>query len=130
MKAKQEWIDLARKAMKNAYVPYSEFPVGACLVAEDNTIFLGVNVENVSYGLTNCAERTAMFKAIAAGQRQFQHLVVVGNTDKPIAPCGACRQVLVEFCEADMPVTLVSADNEVLETTMAGLLPYAFTDQV
>ena len=130
MKAKQEWIDLARKAMKNAYVPYSEFPVGACLVAEDNTIFLGVNVENVSYGLTNCSERPSMFKSIATGQIQFQHLVVVGNTDKPIAPCGACRQVLVEFCDADMPVTLVSADNEVLETTMAGLLPYAFTDQV
>lgn len=127
MKAKEEWIGLARQAMKNAYVPYSDFPVGACLVADDNTIFLGVNVENASIGLTNCAERTAVFKAVAAGYRDFQHLVVVGNTPEPIAPCGACRQVLLEFCKPDMPVTLVSENDEVLETTIGDLMPYGFT---
>lgn len=130
MTNKKEWIALAKQAMDRAYVPYSSFPVGACLVGENNKLYLGVNIENVSIGLTNCAERTAIFKAVADGTRSFQHLVVVGNTEDPIAPCGACRQVLVEFCDPDLPVTLVSAiTDECLETTLGALMPYAFLDQ-
>ncbi|WP_086349628.1 cytidine deaminase [Candidatus Enterococcus clewellii] len=128
MTAKSEWITVAREALNKAYVPYSEFPVGACLVAEDGQMYQGINIENASYGLTNCAERTAIFKAVSEGQRNFQHLVVAGHTPRPISPCGACRQVIAEFCEPDMPVTLVGDDGVTKETTVAQLLPYAFTE--
>lgn len=128
MTAKTEWVDVAREALNKAYVPYSEFPVGACLVAEDGQMYQGINIENASYGLTNCAERTAIFKAVSEGQRNFQHLVVAGHTPRPISPCGACRQVIAEFCEPDMPVTLVGDDGVTMETTVAKLLPYAFSE--
>lgn len=129
MLAKQEWIEAAKKTMDQAYVPYSKFPVGACLVTNEGEIYTGVNIENASYGLTNCAERTAIFKAISEGKRMFQHLVVAGDTPEPIAPCGACRQVLAEFCAPDMPVTLLDAQGKVKETTVGQLLPYTFTNK-
>ncbi|QIL45972.1 cytidine deaminase [Vagococcus coleopterorum] len=129
MSNKEKWIDLAKESYSKAYVPYSKFPVGACLVTKTGEVFTGVNIENASYGLTNCAERTAIFKAVSEGHLEFQHLVVAGETDEPISPCGACRQVLVEFCKADMPVTLVSKTGDLKETTIAELLPYSFTDE-
>lgn len=129
MKAKAEWIEIAQKAYQKAYVPYSKFPVGACLVTKEGEIFTGVNIENASFGLTNCAERTAIFKAVSEGYTEFKHLVVAGETAKPISPCGACRQVMAEFCERTMPVTLVSQNGETLETTVEQLLPYSFTDE-
>ena len=92
MTVKQEWLDCAVEALAHAYVPYSNFPVGACLVTADGKMYQGVNIENASFGLTNCAERTAIFKAISEDERTFQHLVVAGNTEAPISPCGACRQ--------------------------------------
>ncbi len=127
--AKKEWIDTAVSALDKAYVPYSKFPVGACLVSKNGTIYQGINIENASYGLTNCAERTAFFKAVSEGEKEFQHLVVAGHTPQPISPCGACRQVMVEFCAPDMPVTLVGDDGVIKETTVEGLLPYYFTNK-
>ncbi|SJZ66552.1 cytidine deaminase [Pilibacter termitis] len=126
---KENWIAQAKHAQENAYVPYSHFPVGACLVAENGTIFTGCNIENASYGLTNCAERTAIFKAISSGERTFIHLVISGETPEPISPCGACRQVIAEFCSPEMPVVLVGKNNVTKETTVGELLPYMFTSK-
>ncbi|MDR2833539.1 MAG: cytidine deaminase [Streptococcaceae bacterium] len=126
---KPEWIDLSIDAQKNAYVPYSKFPVGAALVAKDGTVIQGCNIENASFGLTNCAERTAIFKAVSSGIKEFQYLVISGNTPEPISPCGACRQVIAEFCDPDMPVTLVGHDKVQKHTTVEGLLPYMFTSK-
>lgn len=126
---KQAWVQAARDVYQRAYVPYSKFPVGACLVTAEDTIYTGVNIENASFGLTNCAERTAIFKAVSEGERAFKHLVVAGNTDEPITPCGACRQVMVEFFEPEMPVTLVNKDGKLQETTVGELMPYSFTEK-
>lgn len=119
-------ITLAEEAMNRAYVPYSKFKVGAVLITDENEAILGCNIENASYGLTNCAERTALFKAVSENKRTFKKLVVIGNTDGPISPCGACRQVINEFCDADMPVILTNLKGDVLETSVQELLPYAF----
>ena len=120
-------FELAKTARSFAYMPYSKFAVGAVLVTEDDETILGCNVENASYGLTNCAERTAIFKAVSEGKRQFKKLVVIGDTDGPISPCGACRQVISEFCDPNMPVILTNMKGDIQETTVAELLPWAFT---
>ncbi|HEY0222790.1 MAG TPA: cytidine deaminase [Lactovum miscens] len=117
---------LAKEASMLAYTPYSHFPVGAALVTSEKEIIQGCNIENASFGLSNCAERTAVFKAISSGYRNFDAIYIYGDTKEPISPCGACRQVLAEFCEEEMPVYLLSKDLEVKETTIAGLLPYHF----
>ncbi|MEG2709259.1 MAG: cytidine deaminase [Vagococcus sp.] len=131
MSAKQEWINTAVEAMEKAYVPYSKFPVGAALITESGEVFQGCNIENASFGLTNCAERTAFFKAVSEGNMSFSHLVVAGETEDPISPCGACRQVMVEFCSPDMPVSLVNTKGDIKETTVSELLPYSFeSDQM
>jgi cytidine deaminase len=127
--ANPTWIKIATDALEKTYTPYSHFPVGACLVTKSGKTYQGVNIENASFGLTNCAERTAIFKAVSEGEREFSHLVVAGHTPEPISPCGACRQVLVEFCEPQMPVTLVGDHGAVMETTVQELLPYYFTDK-
>ncbi|GCF94277.1 cytidine deaminase [Enterococcus florum] len=129
MSAKKEWIAAATEALDKAYVPYSHFPVGACLVTNDGKTYQGINIENASYGLSNCAERTAFFKAVSEGERNFSHLVIAGRTPEPISPCGACRQVMAEFCDPAMPVTLVGENGRTKETTVEGLLPYMFTDK-
>ncbi|GAA2914857.1 cytidine deaminase [Enterococcus pseudoavium] len=126
---KQEWIDIAIDALDKAYVPYSHFPVGACLVTKDGKTYQGLNIENASYGLSNCAERTAFFKAVSEGEKDFSHLVIAGHTPEPISPCGACRQVMAEFCDPAMPVTLVGDNGVIKEMTVGGLLPYTFTDK-
>ena len=94
-----------------AYVPYSHFPVGAALECEDGAVFTGCNIENSSYGLTNCAERTAAFKAVSEGHRRFKRIVIAGRSDDYCYPCGACRQVLYEF-GPDMEVVCLNKDNE------------------
>ncbi len=119
-------IELAKQARDKAYIPYSKFGVGAVLVTEDDEVVLGCNIENASYGLSNCAERTAIFKAVSEGKRRFKMLVVIGDTDGPISPCGACRQVISEFCPQDMPVILTNLKGDKQETTVAKLLPFAF----
>ncbi len=124
----EELISQAKAAADLAYVPYSHFPVGASLLTQDGQVYTGCNIENASFGLTNCAERTAIFTAVAQGKRIFDQLVVYGHTQDPIAPCGACRQVMKEFMTADTPVVLVSRYGRKLQTTVGDLLPYAFSD--
>jgi cytidine deaminase len=121
-------LALAREAREASYAPYSRFRVGAALETRDGRRFGGCNVENAAYGLCNCAERTALFAAVAAGCRpgDFARLAVVGDCEGPISPCGACRQVIAELCGADMPVRLANLRGEVLDTTAAALLPGAF----
>ena len=99
-----------------------------CL-AEDGTVYHGCNIENSAYSMTNCAERTAFFKAVSEGVRTFKALAVVGDTEGPISPCGACRQVIAEFCDGSMPVYLTNLKGDVLETTVAELLPGAFSKE-
>ena len=121
----EKLLQAAMAARENAYAPYSHFLVGAAVLAEDGKIYSGCNVENASYGLTCCAERNAIFAAIAAGNRQLQALCVVGDTAEPISPCGACRQVMAEF---KLPVIyLANMEGRVKRTTLAELLPYGFT---
>lgn len=126
---KQKLILAARNAAKNAYCKYSNYHVGAALLAEDGSIWLGCNVENSSFGATNCAERTALFSAIAAGQRKFSAIAIAGGTDaEPASPCGICRQVLSEFCSSDMPVYYAGLEGDNIRTTTLGkLLPFAFS---
>ena len=119
----------AREAREFAYVPYSRFPVGAAILAEDGTIYTGCNVENASYGLTNCAERTAVFKAVSEGRTSFRAIAVVGpQNDLFCAPCGACRQVMYEFGPETVLVTPAGPDQPggVAMTTVGALLPGAF----
>jgi len=118
-------ITAAEDALKNAHAPYSNYKVGAALLCSDGTIFKGCNVENASYGLTNCAERTALFSAVAAGQTEFMALAIAASGEPTPFPCGTCRQVLAEFCPADFPVYIKQADDSIT-TTLGKLLPYAF----
>jgi len=121
-------VELARQAREQAYAPYSRFLVGAALLTRDGRHFLGCNVENASYGLCNCAERTALFGAIAAGCKpgDFVRLAVIGDTEGPISPCGACRQVMDELCDQSMPVLLANLHGKLQETTVKELLPGSF----
>jgi|HigsolmetaAR203D_1030402.scaffolds.fasta_scaffold00153_56 cytidine deaminase len=127
-----EWADLparAEEAMRRAYAPYSRFKVGSALLAADGSIHLGCNVENAAFGPTNCAERTALFRAIADGHApgSFRAIAVIGDTREPIAPCGTCRQVMAELCSPDMPVILCSTNGSRRVTTVGDLLPGAFS---
>ncbi|KZC15280.1 cytidine deaminase [Rhodanobacter sp. FW510-R12] len=118
----------ARGAREQAYAPYSNFLVGAALLARDGRRFSGCNVENASYGLCNCAERTALFNAIAAGCRpgDFAAIAVIADTDHPVSPCGACRQVMAELCDGAMPVLLANLHGDTQQTSVAALLPGSF----
>lgn len=128
----QSYTSLMRAAgevMRRAYVPYSGFQVGAALLDKDGNVHEGCNVENAAYGPTNCAERTAMFRAIADGRQagEFQAIAVIGDTDGPISPCGICRQVLVELCPPDMPVIMGNLKGDWTIAAVSELLPGAFT---
>lgn len=119
-------IEKALEAREHAYVPYSGLRVGAALLCSDGEVFAGVNVENVSFGATNCAERTAVFKAISEGKREFSAIAVVSDMDEMIYPCGICRQVLAEF---KIPVVIVGDEkgNYRVHRTEE-LIPCAFTE--
>ncbi|MBE6112717.1 MAG: cytidine deaminase [Peptococcaceae bacterium] len=120
-------IEAAWKAREMAYAPYSGFQVGAAVQTASGSIYGGCNIENVSYGLTNCAERTAMFQAVANGERQLQRIVVCADTPEPVSPCGACRQVMQEL-GPQMEVLLINREGRQIHTTVAELLPYSFQD--
>lgn len=112
-------------ASKQAYAPYSNFPVGAALLMEDGTVITGVNVENRSFGATNCAERTAIFTAITKGYKTFKALAVATPAaDYPVSPCGICRQVLTEFAPPDTPVCFGNSKESLIETTLADLFSH------
>ncbi len=115
----------AEKARKKAYTPYSKFKVGAAVLSVDGKIFSGCNIENASFGLAVCAERVAIFKAISEGSTKFKAIAVIGDTDKPCSPCGACRQVISEFGE-DIPLIMANLKGDVKIKKIEELLPEAF----
>ena len=108
-----------------AYVPYSHFPVGAALLCKDGTVFTGCNIENAAYGATICAERTAIFKAVSEGQRDFDTLVIAGRSDDYCVPCGTCRQVMMEFAP-ELTVICLNKNGESKKVALKELLPYGF----
>jgi len=120
-----ELIEQARRAMANAHAPYSGYRVGAALLCDDGTVITGCNVENASYGLTNCAERTAVFSAVASGRVTFEAIAIAASGDPAPFPCGACRQVLAEFCAAEFPVHIATPDGH-KTLTLGELLPHTF----
>ena len=122
---KNQLLNLAREAKKNAYAPYSNFPVGAALLAKDGRVFTGVNIENTSYGLTICAERAAIAAAVTAGIREFTMLALSTDAEEIIPPCGACLQVLAEF-SSDLLLILDHKNSEPKEVYLNDLLPMSF----
>lgn len=124
---KEYLIALALEARKKAYAPYSRFPVGAALLAESGQVYTGCNVENASYGLSICAERVALFKAVAAGERHFEAIAVV--TETMATPCGACRQVLAEFGEDELQIIVADPEGLMEIYTLGELLPASFTSK-
>lgn len=126
----QELIDSARKQREYAYAPYSGFRVGAALLTESGDIYTGCNIENAAYGPTNCAERTAVFKAVSEGIKEFQAICIVGGEEDDVKklcpPCGVCRQVMLEFCGADFQIILAT-DREHYEIhTLEEMIPFGF----
>ncbi|MBE6633131.1 MAG: cytidine deaminase [Ruminococcaceae bacterium] len=125
----RELMELAVKAREYSYAPYSGFHVGAALLGKSGRVYTGCNVENASYTPTNCAERTAVFKAVSEGERSFEAIAIVGGRGEQLsplcAPCGVCRQVLAEFCEGELRVLLGTPDA-VTVTQLSSLLPLSF----
>lgn len=124
-------IDKAIEARENAYAPYSKFKVGAAILLKNGYYILGCNVENASYGLSNCAERTAIFKMISDGYEKDDviAMAIVGSTSEPISPCGACRQVMNELLPKNCPIILANLDRKYIEYSNDSLLPYSFTEE-
>jgi cytidine deaminase len=120
-----ELIAAARRAREHAHARFSNFKVGAALETADGTIITGCNIENATYGLTMCAERVAMFKALSEGHRQFTRVAVVADTEEPTPPCGSCRQILWEF-GGDLEVILANTKEETARWQMKDLLPLPF----
>lgn len=126
---KNQLIQEAKAAMQMAYVPYSKFQVGAALLTKDGKVYRGCNIENAAYSMANCAERTALFKAISEGDKEFYAIAVIADTKRPVPPCGACRQVISELCDPDMKVYLTNLQGQVQELTVRELLPGAFSPE-
>ena len=128
-----ELIEKAKKAAENSYSPYSGYTVGAALLSKDGKVFIGCNIENAAYSPTNCAERTAVFKAVSEGVREFEKIAVVGgyrlDFKDYFAPCGVCRQVLREFCDEDFIILLGKNANEYKRLTLKELLPCSFSNE-
>lgn len=126
-----ELIEKAKQAAKYAYVPYSSFKVGAALQAKNGKVYTGCNIENAAYSPTNCAERTAFFKAVSEGERDFEAIAIVGGLNGDFkdycAPCGVCRQVMSEFCSKDFRIILGKDSNEFKVMTLGELLPESFS---
>ena len=124
---KEKMFKKALKAQKNAYVPYSDFPLGAAVLTEDGSIYTGVNIENASFSLTNCAERSAIFTAVSEGQRKIEALLIVSSTAKPVTPCGSCRQVINEFADGEIEIIMMTEDGKEMTMTSTELLPGPFS---
>lgn len=125
----QELKEGAFRARAHAYAPYSGFPVGAAVLAENGKIYTGCNVENASYGLSICAERSALLQMVGDGQLRVRAIAVVADTERPASPCGACRQFLAEFAGDDVRVILFNLKGDTLQTTVGALIPGAFRQQ-
>jgi len=123
----RELMECAIEARKQAYVPYSNYKVGAAVLDQSGRVFTGCNIENAAYSPTNCAERTAIFKAISEGSLRFAALAIVADSPHAVTPCGVCRQVMAEFFQPDTPVYLGNLQGEIVATTFQELLPGAFT---
>ena len=130
----EELKQLAQSMLERAYCPYSHFPVGAALECADGTVYTGCNIENASYTPTNCAERTAIFKAVSEGERDFAAIAVVGGPagappEDFCFPCGVCRQVIAEFCGRDFKIYIAKSEDEIREYSLDDILPHAFTEE-
>lgn len=123
----EELVKAAIEARDKAYVPYSNFKVGAAIEMEDGTVYTGCNIENASYGATNCAERTAIFKAVSEGHLLMKKIAVVGDMSTYTSPCGICRQVIAEFADKDLEIILIKNETEYQIKTLEEILPGAFT---
>lgn len=126
MKKYDKLIQTAKKAKELAYVPYSGFHVGAALLAKDGKVFSGCNIENAAYSPTNCAERTALFKAVSEGVTEFSAIAIISDSKEYTAPCGVCRQVLSEFCRPDFEIIMCRSDGTYKLATLGELLPESF----
>ena len=128
---KEKLAKFALEVRKNAYAPYSSFKVGAAILCESGNVYTGVNVENISYGLTNCAERSAVFSALSAGEKKICAVAVAGGKDECdyTMPCGACRQVLSEFADKACMIYIVKSETEIREYSLGELIPYAFGEE-
>ncbi|MGL4654438.1 MAG: cytidine deaminase [Sarcina sp.] len=125
---KEKLIKMAIEAREKAYCPYSDFKVGAAALFEDGNVYTGCNVENASYGATNCAERTAIFTGVANGARSLEAIALIGDTKNFTYPCGICRQVMVEFAKDDnMKIYIVKSENDYIETTIGEIVPGMFS---
>ena len=126
----ETFFNLAKEAMKNSYAPYSNYNVGAVLLTKKNDVYTGCNIENASYGVTCCAERTALFKAVSVGEKEFSAIYIVGGKNGVITnyamPCGVCRQALAEFCDADFKIYVGISVDDIKEFTLSELLPCSF----
>ena len=120
----QELVELARKAREFSYSPYSKFKVGAALITNEGKVYSGCNIENASFGITNCAERTAIFKAVSEGAREIDTIAIIADSDEPCSSCGTCRQAMAEF--KVKRVIMANLKGEVKAVSLAELLPYSF----
>ena len=129
----KELIDRAKKAAEKAYVPYSGYTVGAALLCKNGKVYDGCNIENAAYSPSNCAERTAFFKAVSEGEREFLKIAVVGGKELDFkdyfSPCGVCRQVMREFCDDDFTILLGKNSDEYMSVTLSELLPLSFSKE-
>ncbi len=129
----KDLVKAAFAAMDNAYSPYSHCKVGAAPLTREGKVYLGCNVENASYGATNCAERTAFFKAISEGEREFSKIAIVGGFEGDVTdmfmPCGVCRQVMVEFCDKDFEVLVACGQEDFKVFKLSELLPHSFDEK-
>lgn len=128
---KKKLFSEAEAAAENSYSPYSKFRVGAALLCEDGEIIRGSNIENRSFGLTNCAERSAIYTALSKGKKVFKALAIYcPDADYPVSPCGACRQVISEFTDSDFPIYFSGNDKNIVESTIGELFPYNALDEL
>lgn len=123
-----ELIKMAKEAMDTAYAPYSGFRVGAALVVDSGNVYTGANIENISFGASNCAERTAVYKAVSKGDRKLKLIAIASDSEHYIYPCGICRQVFAEFGDKNMKILCSNKNGDFKEYTLEELLPSAFTD--
>ena len=123
----KEYIKQANEILDRAYVPYSKFHVGAVVVDTEGNVYKGINVENASYGLAICGERNAISSAVTDGMKKIDLIVITGNTDEPISPCGMCRQVIREFATPDTRIVLATSKNDnYIVWTLEEMIPYSF----